>query len=561
LQNSTDTNNSLSLLILGTLTCIAILLVRLTTLPLIDLIDSTEGRYAAAAVTMVEKGDYLTPWIDMGKGPEPYLGKPPMHFWITIGAYKVFGISPFSARVPSYLATLLTALMIVLFARRIWGWNEGLASALLFLSCGLTFFLGGAAVLDTTLMLFDTAAILLFGGYYLCGLNSRPRVTSILIGTCLSGAFLTKGPVGLAIFIAAVIPWACIHRKDVFSKKFPLLLCILTFIALTMPWYLLCEIYHPGFLYYFIVKENILRIVSDNYGDRYGSGHPQTFGMSFLHAFLSFMPWSLALLGIGISTVKNRTTSIRTALYPSSLEKMDPALLFLGLWSLSMPAFLLLTSQYTANYLAPSMPAFALLLGVLVMQKKELWNFRISLRGRNVLLIAAAAIYILLPIIGMVLGGDWWILPVCALLAGLMYCLAKTFQSSTPLHSIVSGAGMVTVLYAVVIISLSSYISSRRSTGEIFALLRKQIPHSQTAPIKVGFFGQPPFSSAVYSTIYQPRVELRVVSTFEDDSNLFSEYYIASKKMTETLNPPPTIVEISRTRKWVLFKRELSLLK
>lgn len=556
LQPTSDTQDSHSLFTLAAITCLVILFTRLITLPSIDLIDSTEGRYAAAAVTMVEKSDYLTPWIDMGKGPEPYLGKPPMHFWITIGAFKVFGTSAFSARIPSFLATVLTSCMIFVFARRAWGAKEGLISALVFLSSGLTFFLAGAAVLDTTLMMFDTAAILLFGGYYLCGLNSRPKYTSIMIGASLSGAFLTKGPVGLAIFIAAVIPWAVIHRKEVLSKEFPLLTCIVTFLVLTIPWYIVCEMYHPGFLYYFIVKENLLRIVSDNYGDRYGTGHPQMFGMSFFHAFVSFMPWSLVLLTVGISKIKNRATAIRSVLLPSSLQKLNSASLLVGVWSLSMPTFLLFTSQYTANYLAPVMPGLAMLLGYTLVKSSTMSPSEKPRLFITLIPFAAVSVVIILLIVGVVLSANWWTIPVGGAIAGAVFYCARLLRSATFVKSIALGAAIITLLYTSAIISLASYISSRRSTGEIFALLRQDGNLKRDISIDVGFFGQPPFSSTVYSAVSHPHVKLHVVSGFNDATNSQLEYFIASKKMSESLSPADPIVEVGRTRKWVLFRRK-----
>ena len=205
MDNSNTCHTQASFTRLAQLACLFLIGVRLVSLPFPDLIDSTEGRYAAAALEMIERSDYLTPWINMGNGSEPYLGKPPMHFWLTAACFKIFGISAFSARLPSFFATLICAAIIYWFTRRLWGLQTALLSVLFYLSSGLTFFLAGAALLDTTLMLFITCALVLFGGFYHAGFSCRPRLTAVLIGAALSGAFLTKGPVAIVIFLATVL--------------------------------------------------------------------------------------------------------------------------------------------------------------------------------------------------------------------------------------------------------------------------------------------------------------------------------------------------------------------
>jgi 4-amino-4-deoxy-L-arabinose transferase-like glycosyltransferase len=537
----------------GVLTCLLLLVVRLLTLPFPDLVDSTEGRYAAAALTMIERGEYLTPWIDMGGGPEPYLGKPPMHFWLTIGCFKVFGVSALSARLPSFFATMICAGALFWFAHRLWGARTAVLSTLFYLSSGLTFFLAGVALLDTTLMLFVTAAIVLFGGFYLCGLNIRPRLTAVLVGLMLGAAFLTKGPVSIAIFLAAVLPWALIHHEEVLRKKFPLVVCLTAFIACTAPWYIACELRHPGFLYYFIVQENYLRIVAENYGDRYGTGHPQIFGTSILHAFLCFMPWSIALLTIGVRKWRSPAFSIREALRPVAFRQLDPLLLYAATWSLSMPLFLLLTSQYTANYLAPIMPGMALLLGGLIGNDQRTSEPFVPGRFLKTFFVASGVVFAILPIIGAFFQAPWWIIPVSwSGLVGLVL-VARLGNLNSRGHLLFRVTGGLALLYCVVILSFSAHISARRSTGEVIALLRSQSNLPVNREIRVGFVGQLPFSSAVYGAIKAPRVQISEVSEIGCCGDSYDFYISSIRAIREGRTVPSTVSEVGRTKKWVLF--------
>ncbi len=534
----------------GLLTCLLLLVVRLLTLPFPDLVDSTEGRYAAAALTMIERGEYLTPWIDMGSGPEPYLGKPPMHFWLTVGCFKAFGVSAMSARLPSFFATFLCAASLFWLAQRVWGARTAVLSTLFFLSSGLTFFLAGVALLDTTLMLFVSTAILLFGGFYLSELNQRPRLTAALVGALLSAGFLTKGPVSIAIFLAAVIPWAFVHRKEVLRKRFPLVVCLIAFIALTAPWYIACELRHPGFLYYFIVKENLLRVVSENYGDRYGSGHPQVFGASIIYAFLCFMPWSIGLVAVGIKRWKG---SLREALHPSAIQKIDPFLLFAATWSVSMPLFLLLTSQYTANYLAPVMPGMALLLGGFIGKNEVTWESAVPSSRLTLSLIAAGAVLAILPVVGYLFKAPWWIIPLSWLALACLTLVVRASRNDSRGYLLCRIAAGLAVLYSVVIISFSAHVSARRSTGEVIALLRNQSNLPVNRDVTVGFVGQLPFSSAVYGGMKAPRIQVSEVSEIGCCGNTYDFYISSTRSIREGRAVPGHVREVGRTQKWALF--------
>src|ERR1043166_4242300 len=66
------------------------------------LVEPDEGRNAEVAREILLLGDWVTPHYDF----IPYLDKPMFFFWLAAGAYKLFGISEFSARLPAALAAL-----------------------------------------------------------------------------------------------------------------------------------------------------------------------------------------------------------------------------------------------------------------------------------------------------------------------------------------------------------------------------------------------------------------------------------------------------------------------
>jgi 4-amino-4-deoxy-L-arabinose transferase-like glycosyltransferase len=82
---------------------LAAAIVRLISLGLYPLMDTTEARYAEIARNMVELNDWVTPWFD---DAVPFWGKPPLSFWLTAASFKTFGINEFAARLPHWLAGL-----------------------------------------------------------------------------------------------------------------------------------------------------------------------------------------------------------------------------------------------------------------------------------------------------------------------------------------------------------------------------------------------------------------------------------------------------------------------
>jgi 4-amino-4-deoxy-L-arabinose transferase-like glycosyltransferase len=95
----------------------AIMASRFIGMALFPFADTTEPRYAEIARLMAETGDWITPWFEPGV---PFWGKPPLSFWAQAAAIKVFGVSEFSLRFPSWLATLAMVWLVWRLARQLW---------------------------------------------------------------------------------------------------------------------------------------------------------------------------------------------------------------------------------------------------------------------------------------------------------------------------------------------------------------------------------------------------------------------------------------------------------
>src|SRR5215471_122069 len=78
------------------------------------LIGADEPRYAQVAREMWEGHDWVMPVLN----GYPWLEKPPLYYWQAMLVYSLFGVSDWSARVPSAVDATLMVVAVYLFFRR-----------------------------------------------------------------------------------------------------------------------------------------------------------------------------------------------------------------------------------------------------------------------------------------------------------------------------------------------------------------------------------------------------------------------------------------------------------
>lgn len=93
-----------------------------------DLMEPDGALYATIAKTIVLKND----WINLYLRGEDWLDKPHLTFWLAAASYKIFGISAFAYKLPSFLAGLLGCWYLYLFTKAIYNQKTALISVLIF---------------------------------------------------------------------------------------------------------------------------------------------------------------------------------------------------------------------------------------------------------------------------------------------------------------------------------------------------------------------------------------------------------------------------------------------
>lgn len=197
----------------GLLVFAAVFLLSVPQAALIPLLDRDEPRFAEASREMRESGNWIVPTFN----DAPRYAKPPLIYWCQAASFALLGENPFSARLPSLLATAATALLLFWRGRQLGGMAVGLMAGLAYPFCLQTIQQGRVATADALLVFFMTLTILA-GGKLLAlarGLENLDKTAAqkkrswIFWGTILAlgfgGGFLAKGPEALLPFIPLII--------------------------------------------------------------------------------------------------------------------------------------------------------------------------------------------------------------------------------------------------------------------------------------------------------------------------------------------------------------------
>jgi 4-amino-4-deoxy-L-arabinose transferase-like glycosyltransferase len=333
------------------------LLVRLVTLRLPEITDTSESRFATAAQEMLLSGDWITPRIYRGEaGWEPYWAKPPLQIWLTGASMALHGQNPFGARFPSFLGALLTIFFTYRVAKAQFNTEVAQRSVVILSTMFGFFILSGLCLTDMLL----TASITATTAAILRALDEeiiiRRRRAWYWAATSAGIGMLIKGPVSVVLptvtlvlflisrWVSGTAPWPIL-------RSIPWIGATLVFLLTWCPWYLLAEARTPGFLNYFFLHENILRYFHSDLKVLYGIGHRVPFGTIWWHWLAMALPWTLLVPCFNLKRLHALTYS-------------NPANLFIALWALTAPLFFTFARQVLATYVLPALPAFALLLGV-----------------------------------------------------------------------------------------------------------------------------------------------------------------------------------------------------
>lgn len=259
----------------------------------LPLINRDEPRFAEASREMRERGDYIVPTFN----GQPRLDKPPLIYWCQVACYRVLGESEFAARLPSAIASALTALVVFGFGSRLYGRRIGLHAALVFTLSLQVLVQSKAAVADMCMVLF--VALASWAGWEI-STSEEPKSRRIWWGVfylALALGFLAKGPVAWLPIGTVLIFFAWTRKPGLnhalkFHLGIPLLLAIVALWGIPALRQTHGDYFRIGIGHHVIERSFV---ALETHGANGLPGYLALLPFYFVTVFASFFPWSFFL--------------------------------------------------------------------------------------------------------------------------------------------------------------------------------------------------------------------------------------------------------------------------
>jgi 4-amino-4-deoxy-L-arabinose transferase-like glycosyltransferase len=317
------------------------------------LFDDADAAHADAGREILTRGD----WVTLHENGIRYLEKAPLPYWSMAVAFKLFGVSTWSARLFLHFSVLLLVFFLYQFGRRFLTAEAGFWSAVLFLSSIGPYLFTRLLIPDVTVGLWIGLSMYFFLDGWQSG---KPSLLSCLgLAASIALNVLTKGLIGIVFPCAIIFVFLLLVGGLRHLLKLRLISSSLVFLLIAAPWHVLAAIRNPpageakGFLWFYFVNEHFLRYIGKRIPADYGTVPIFLFYGLLL---LWLLPWS-AFLPQALAQVRLRLPRIADA-----RRSPEAVLLLLFCWA----AVILLFFSFSTRqeyYVAPALPALALLLG------------------------------------------------------------------------------------------------------------------------------------------------------------------------------------------------------
>jgi 4-amino-4-deoxy-L-arabinose transferase-like glycosyltransferase len=350
------------------------------------LLDDVDSVYIQIAREMLQRHDYVTPYINGIR----FFDKPPLMYWMAAASMHLFGIHDWAARIPLALAVLALLLAVYALGIRLFASISPMATpdrggfyAALALATSIGPYLYTRFYIpDILLALWMTLAVHLF----LIALDHIPKRTALLpslaFAAVMAANVLTKGLIGLVFPIGFVLIYLAVTKQLHLLLKLHLLPGVAVFLALAAPWHILAALRNPaialpsglglpatgGWAWFYLYNEHFARFL--------GKRIPHDYGLTPIWLFLLYliiwiMPWATFLPRAIADHLRHlfqpkrqssSTNAYSTSPFTPHENRQHEAALSLLLWTVIVLGFFCISSRQE-YYSLPAIPALALMVG------------------------------------------------------------------------------------------------------------------------------------------------------------------------------------------------------
>lgn len=331
-----------------------------------------EAFNALPARDALENGNWLIPQ----PGDEPRVRKTPLGIWAIAAVSKIVQpagekpVNEFTARLPSALAAMITVMAVYWLGAMLFGHRAGLVSGFVAASCAGTLFFARNAQVEQLLTMFTTLS---FAFFWRGALHSSPsRLYMAAFFVCFALAMMSKAPlplvtVGLSLIVywfftlplvetmePTTLPKGRVRRwTEAMSRRFQglrglwILPGMLVFLVVAGLW--------P--LYVYLTVDNAVELWRVEYLDRYTgelSNKSQPFWYYLALVFALTFPF--------LASIPEAVAAIFLPRYAAHRR----ALGYVLTWAAVTTVFLSTSAFKRPHYLISAIPAYCLLLGVVI---------------------------------------------------------------------------------------------------------------------------------------------------------------------------------------------------
>ncbi|MFZ1639977.1 MAG: glycosyltransferase family 39 protein [Candidatus Contendobacter sp.] len=308
------------------------------------LVRPDEGRYAEIGREMALSGDWVTPRLNDLK----YFEKPPLQYWATAAAFRLFGDSHWGARWWPATTTFGCVLLMFWAGSRLFGEEVGLTAAAMLGGC--TGFVIGSHINTLDAGLAASLTVGLFGFL----LAQRPgaslrenRNWMLVVWVAMALAVLSKGLIGVVLPGAVLALYLLIERDGRRLAHLHIGKGLALFLLIAVPWFVAVSLANAEFARFFFIHEHLERFLT--------TVHKREGAWWYFIPILLFgaMPW-LPFIAVRLREGWRREGEPGT-LQPLRLLLIWAALIFL---------FFSASSSKLPSYILPVFPALALFAAV-----------------------------------------------------------------------------------------------------------------------------------------------------------------------------------------------------
>ncbi|MDD7318950.1 MAG: glycosyltransferase family 39 protein [Prevotella sp.] len=333
--------------------CAAMLM---TFLPLTEYNSKGEPREAIVAVTMLNSGNWILP-VNNG-GDMAY--KPPLFHWaVALCSLPQGYVSEATSRMPSALSLMVIAGMLFLFYSKRRDTPTAFLAAMLTLTSFEVYRSGVNCRVDMVLTMFIVLAMLFFYRWLERGCRGIP-LWAVLF---MSGATLTKGPVGIILPCAVAGVFVLLREKRKMLPLFYIFLSSLLALILPLCWYFAAYKQGGDEFLALVYEENVLRLL----GKMSYESHAHNALYNFQTLIVGWLPWALLPLISLFFLRKRHFGAVRKFIDKprgrlERLRNMESMELYTWLAFIIVVAFYCVPKSKRSVYLLPAYPFMAWLL-------------------------------------------------------------------------------------------------------------------------------------------------------------------------------------------------------